>query len=54
MKSWKKYIVEIDGRAVYSSRSEARAFQVAAALAERNKECEILVHLGGIICIIYL
>lgn len=53
MISWKKYIVEIEGRAVYSTRSKSRAFEVAARLAERNKQCEILIHLGGIICVYY-
>ena len=50
MKSWKKFIVEMEGRAVYSTKSESRARQVALRLIAINKESEIFVHLGGIIC----
>lgn len=50
MKSWKKFIIEMEGRAVYSTRSYSHARQVAWRLIARNKECEIIVQLGGIIC----
>lgn len=50
MESWKKFIVEMEGRAVYSTKSESRARQVALRLIARNKDCEIFIHLGGIIC----
>lgn len=50
MKSSKKFIVEMEGRAVYATKSYTRASQVAWLLIARNKDCEVLVHLGGIIC----
>lgn len=50
MKSFKKYIVEMEGRAVYATKSYSRARQVAWRLIARNKECEIIVHHFGIIC----
>lgn len=50
MKSFKKFIVEMEGRAVYSTKSYTRARKVAWRLIARNKECEVFVHLGGIIC----
>lgn len=50
MVSYKKFIVEMESRAVYSSKSYDRARQVAWQLIARNRMCEIIVHLGGIIC----
>lgn len=50
MKSYRKYIVEMEGRAVYSSKSYENARRVAWKLIHVNKECEVIVHLYGIIC----
>lgn len=50
MKSMKKFIVEMEGRAVYASRSYEKARRVAWNLIRCNKDCEVIVHLGGIIC----
>lgn len=50
MISKKKFIVEMEGRAVYASKSYSRARKVALRLIARNKYCEIFVHLYGIIC----
>lgn len=50
MKSWRKFIVEMEGRAVYASKSYENARRVALHLIDRNKECEVFIHLGGIIC----
>ncbi len=50
MRSMRKFIVEMEGRAVYSTKSYSRARQVAWHLIARNKECEVFVHLYGIIC----
>lgn len=50
MISYRKFIIEMDGRNVYSTKSYDRARQVAWQLIARNNMCEIIVHLGGIIC----
>ena len=50
MMSKKKFIVEMDGRAVYATKSYSRACNVAWQLIYRNPYCEIIVHLYGIIC----
>ena len=50
MKSWKKFIVEMEGRAVFATKDYSQARRVALRLIARNKECEIFIHLGGIIC----
>lgn len=50
MISKKKFIVEMEGKAVYATKSYSRARKVAWNLIARNKECEIIVHLFGIIC----
>lgn len=50
MKSWKKFIVEMEGIAVYSTKSYSQARKVALRLIARNKNYEIFIHLGGIIC----
>lgn len=49
MKSGKKFIVELEGRAVYASKSYDHARRVAWSLINRNDHCEIIVHLYGII-----
>lgn len=46
----KKFIVEMEGRAVYSTRSYKLAQKVAWRLIACNRNCEVIVHLGGIIC----
>lgn len=50
MISRKKFIVEMEGRAVYATKSYSRARHVAWRLIARNKECEVIVHLFGILC----
>lgn len=50
MKSFKKFIVEMEGRAVYASKSYENARRVAWKLIRNNKDCEVIVHLYGIIC----
>lgn len=50
MKSMRKFIVEMEGRAVYATKSYSRARQVAYRLIARNTYCEVFVHLYGIIC----
>lgn len=50
MKSFKKFIVELDGRAVYASKSFEDARRVAWRLIYRNRYCEVIVQLGDIIC----
>lgn len=49
MKSFRKYIVEMEGRAVFATKSLDVAQRVAWRLMQKNKDCEILVQLGGII-----
>lgn len=49
MKSHKKFIVEMEGRAVYSSKNYEHARRVAWNLIHRNKYSEIIVHLCGLI-----
>lgn len=50
MKSFKKFIVELEGRAVYASKSYDNARRVAWKIIYRNdRYCEVLVHLYGII-----
>lgn len=49
MKSFKKYIVELEGRAVYASKTYDNARRVAWRLINRNKGCEVIVHLYGFI-----
>lgn len=50
MKSMKKFIVEMEGRAVYASRSYENVRRVAWKLIRCNKDSEVIVHLSGIIC----
>lgn len=50
MRSQKKFIVEMEGKAVYATKSYSRARQVALRLIARNRYCEVFVHLYGIIC----
>lgn len=50
MKSLRKFIVEMEGRAVYASKSYDNARRIAWRLIRANKECEIIVHYNGIIC----
>ena len=40
----------MDGRAVYASKSYENARRVALHLIRLNKDCEVIVHLNGIIC----
>lgn len=40
----------MDGRAVYASKSYKNARHVAWLLIHRNIYCEVIVHLGDIIC----
>ena len=47
--SFKKIIVELDGRAVYATRSYERARQVAWRLIYANKSKEVIVQHMGII-----
>ena len=49
MKSYRKFIVEMEGRAVYASKSYDNVRRVALRLINRNKDCEVIVHLYGII-----
>lgn len=49
MKSLRKFIVEMDGRAVFSTKNYAIARKVAWRLIYRNKYREIIVHVDGII-----
>lgn len=49
MKSFRKYIVELEGRAVYASKSYNNARRVAWRLIKRNKCCEVIVHLYGFV-----
>lgn len=49
MISMKKYIIEMDGRAVYATCSYENARRVAWRLIYKNRVCEIIVHLYGII-----
>lgn len=49
MISFRKFIVELEGRAVYASISYENARRVAWRLIYRNHYCEVIVHLGGII-----
>lgn len=50
MRSSKKFIVEMEGRAVYASKSYKNARRVAWQLIYHNRYCEVIVHLDGIIC----
>jgi hypothetical protein len=49
MKSFRKFIVEMEGRAVFATKSYDVARRVAWRLIHKNKDCEIIVHLYGII-----
>lgn len=49
MKSFRKFIVELDGRAVYASKSYENARRAAWRIIYRNNYCEVMVHLYGII-----
>lgn len=49
MKSFRKYIVELEGRPVYASISYDNARRVAWKLIKRNPYCEVIVQLYGII-----
>lgn len=50
MESIRKIIVELDGRAVYCTKSYKRARQVAWKLIRMNKGKEVIVQHMGIIC----
>ena len=50
MKSTKKFIVEMESRAVYSSKSFENARRVTWIIIHRNKDCEVIVQLNDIIC----
>ena len=50
MISYKKYIIEMDGVAVYSTTSYENARKVAWSLIRKNSYKEVIVHLGGLIC----
>lgn len=50
MISFRKFIVELDGRAVYASKSYKNAQRVAWQIIYRNPCREVIVHLGDIIC----
>lgn len=45
----RKIIVELDGRAVYCTKSYKRARQVAWKIIRMNKDKEVIVHHMGII-----
>lgn len=49
MISAKKFIVELEGRAVYATRDYERARKVAWRLIYANPQKEVIVHLFGII-----
>lgn len=49
MKSKNKFIVEMDGRAVYASKNYDRVKEVAWHLIKKNPYVEIIVHFDGII-----
>lgn len=49
MKSGKKFIVELDGRTVYASKSFDHARRAAWRIINSNNHCEVIVHLYGII-----
>lgn len=49
MKSCKKFIVVLEGRAVYASKSYNHARRAAWRIINRNNHCEVVVHLYGII-----
>lgn len=49
MKSFRKFIVEMEGRAVFATKSYDVARRVAWRLIHKNKDCEIIVHIYGII-----
>ena len=49
MKSCKKIIVEMEGVAVYASKSYENARKVAWKLIRKNPFKEIIVHINGII-----
>lgn len=44
-----KFIVEMDGRAVYASKNYERVREVAWRLIKKNPYKEIIVQLGGFI-----
>lgn len=49
MKSFRKYIVELEGRAVYASRSYKNVRRVAWKLIYMHNDKEVMVHIFGII-----
>lgn len=49
MKSSRKYIVELEGRAVYASKSYKNVQRVAWKLIYMHNDMEVMVHLFGII-----
>lgn len=52
MRSHRKFIVELEGRAVYASKSYKNAQRVAWKLIYMHNDMEVMVHLFGlIICI---
>ena len=50
MKSYRKFIIELEGRAVYSSRNYNNVRKVAWRIIKANPFGEVIVHLSGIIC----
>lgn len=50
MISSKKFIVELDGRAVYATRNYKQARKVAWRVIYANPYGEVIVHLSEIIC----
>lgn len=50
MISANKYIVELDGRAVYASRDYERARKVAWRVIYANPRKEVIVHFYGFMC----
>lgn len=49
MKSYRKFIIELEGRAVYASRSYESTRKVAWRIIKANPCGEVIVHLFGII-----
>lgn len=50
MKSPRKFIIELEGRAVYSSKNYNRVRTIAWRIIRANPMKEVIVHLYGIIC----
>lgn len=50
MKSYDKYIIELDGRCVYTNKNYEVVRRIAWNLIKQNPHQEVMVHLDGIIC----